>query len=122
MSKIKDWCYRHRKGLTIAGTVLAAVGLGTVICLFGKENEIPVSLPENVIPELPETTTTAAKTVAINVDGVIKTFPREMFIRQLHDGWKASPEKLAEAAELGIALNPGETLVDACTVNMKVVA
>ena len=32
-------------------------------------------------------------------------------VRQLHPGWSASPEKEAEAAALGIRMQPGETWV-----------
>jgi len=34
-----------------------------------------------------------------------------MYIRNLHEGWKASPEKLASAVEMGIQLLPGQTWV-----------
>ncbi|OPZ87912.1 MAG: hypothetical protein BWY74_03286 [Firmicutes bacterium ADurb.Bin419] len=44
---------------------------------------------------------------------------RSGFIRKLHAGWNASAEKLAEAAEKGIVLKEGETLVDACTVTLN---
>lgn len=36
-------------------------------------------------------------------------------IRKLHEGWKASPEKLAKAADYGIELLPGQTLVEGYT-------
>ena len=36
-------------------------------------------------------------------------------IRNLHPGWKASAEKIAEAERLGIVLQPGQTLVDGYT-------
>ena len=34
------------------------------------------------------------------------------FIRNLAEGWHASPEKIAEAEQLGIKLEPGQTYVD----------
>lgn len=34
------------------------------------------------------------------------------FVRNLHEGWKASPEKVAEAAEMGIVLGDNQTYVD----------
>ena len=36
-------------------------------------------------------------------------------IRNLHEGWKASPEKLERAAAYGIDLLPGQTLVESYT-------
>ena len=36
-------------------------------------------------------------------------------IQNLHEGWKASPEKLEGAAAYGIDLLPGQTLVESYT-------
>ena len=41
-------------------------------------------------------------------------------IRTLPEGWHASPEKIAEAAELQIVLLPNQTLVDAYTKGIRV--
>ena len=48
------------------------------------------------------------------------TFDVNTHVRTLPEGWHASPEKLAEAAELQIVLLPNQTLVDAYTKSIKV--
>ena len=123
MNSIKVWFRKHRKAVIVTGTILAVVGVVAIIVINGKKVKIPVKeLAEAIVPEAPKAAETAAETVAANMEEVMKTFPRDSFIRHLSDGWKASAAKLAQAAELGIDLNPGETLVDACMVNMKVAA
>lgn len=123
MKSIKIWAKKHRKGIIATCTVLAVIGVVAIIIIKGKKVEIPVNeLAKNIIPEAPKAAETAAETATEGIKNVVKTFPRESFIRQLPDGWKPSAAKLAQAAELGIDLGPGETLVDACTVNMKVAA
>lgn len=53
----------------------------------------------------------------IPVISVTRTFqnPFEVsdHIRNLHEGWRASAEKIVEAEAMGIILQPGQTLVDA---------
>lgn len=133
---IKSWARKHKKGIIITCGIVAVVGTIAILVINGKKVEIPVKeLADEIIPEMPkaikplDTTVDAVKTVApqvaqaaeditLEVNGVLKTFPRSEFIRQLHEGWHASAEKLAQAAELGIDLKPGETLVNACTVTM----
>ncbi len=46
-----------------------------------------------------------------------KPFPVKGFPRNLPEGHKASPEKIAEAKELGIELGPNQTYVDPCIKN-----
>lgn len=132
----KSWVRKHRKEV-IAATILAISGTIAILLINGKKASIPVKeLADKLISVTPKAiksietmsaTAThaipeaakASELVALEVDGVVRTFPREAFIRQLHEGWKASAAKLAEAEALNIALKPGETLVRACTVTMK---
>ena len=121
--KFWAWVRKHRKAVVVTATIVAITGTVAVLLIKGKKVEIPVEkLAERILPDTPPTAQVTPKAVAVIVDGESKTFPREAFIRRLHEGWKASPEKLAQAAELGINLQPGETLVDACTVTMKIPA
>ena len=132
----RSWVKEHRKTV-ITATLLAISGTIAILLINGKKVRMPVKeLAGKKIPDAPKAiksveTVSAIAThsipevsktselVALEIDGVVKTFPREAFIRQLHDGWKASAAKLAEAEALNIALKPGETLVNACTVTMK---
>lgn len=122
--KVKAWFRRHRKGVLITAIIVAITGTVAILIINGKKVKMPVKeLAEKIVPDIPKAVPAATKaveeTVSVNIDGVVKTFPRSEFIRQLHEGWHASAEKIAQAAEMGIELKPGETIVNACTVKMK---
>lgn len=57
--------------------------------------------------------------IAIEVGGVMKTFPRTDFVRILHGGQQHSDAAAERAAALGIDLEPGETYVRPTIVNRK---
>lgn len=115
MGKVKELVRRHKKAIA-AITIVAVVTGAVILIINGKRVKVPIDkLAEAVAPTLPE----AENVIRLNVDGVIKSFPRAEFIRHLHPGWHASPEKIAEAARLGIKLKPGETFVNACMVAMR---
>lgn len=124
--KAKSWIKKHRKGVIITASIIAIVGGAVILIIKGKKVKMPVAeVAAKMIPEVPSVATAITEevaTVTINVDGVMKTFPRDEFIRQLHEGWRASEAKLVEAAAKGIPLKSGETLVNACIVTMKNVA
>ena len=138
--RIKTWFLKHRKGVLITATILAITGTIVILLINGKKVKMPVKeLAEKLVPETPKAlkpvekamniveqvtpeAVKVAETVTVEVDGVLKTFPRSEFIRQLHEGWHASAAKIAQAAEMGINLKPGETIVNACTVTMKAAA
>ncbi len=136
--KTRSWFHRHRKGILITVTIVAITGTVAVLLIHGKKVKIPIkALSKRIVPETSdavkatEAVANAAKkaapeiakateTVTVEVDGVLKTYPRSEFVRQLHEGWHPSNAKLAQAAERGIDLKPGETIVNACTVKMRV--
>ena len=138
--RIKDWFGCRRKAVLTTATLLAITGTVAILLIYGKKVNMPVKeLGEKIVPEVskavkPTSTTAnvvkdaipvvteAADKVTLEMDGVLKSFPRSEFIRQLHEGWHASAEKLAQAVEMGIELNPGETIVNACTVTMQAAA
>lgn len=123
---IKAWFRKHRKGVIITASIIGIVGGVVILVINGKKIKMPIAeVAAKMIPEAPSIPVAVVEeisTVTIEVDGVMKTFPRAEFIRQLHEGWTASEAKIAEAAERGIRLNAGETLVNACTVTLKNVA
>ena len=136
--KVRIWFRHHRKGVIITCTILSAVG-GIVLILLNNGKKIEMSIDEFAESLIPDerneakTISSVAHTVSevlteaveeeekisVEVDGVMKTFPRKEFIRQLHEGWNASPEKIAQAADMGIELKQGETLVNGCTVTIR---
>ena len=125
--KAKAWFGKHRKAVIVTATILAITGTVAIVLIKGKKVKIPVKeLAEKIVPEASKavkpTTEAVAETVSVEVDGVMKTFPRSEFIRHLHEGWHASAAKTAQAAEMGINLKHGETIVNACTVTMKMAA
>ena len=122
MRRLKEWIYRHRIGLIITGLVMTAAGITAVIVIKSRKVTVPLQVLAEVVPEIPVAAEKVAEKVTVNVDGIVKTFPRESFIRHLHEGWKASAEKIAQAAKLGIDLNEGETLVNSCLVHCKAAA
>lgn len=133
--KTKTWLRTHRKAVFITATVIAITGTFVILIINGKRVKIPIKeLAERIVQEVPSISNHTSKivkatgqvvpeitrdTVVLEVNGVMKSFPRSEFIRHLHDGWHASSAKIAEAAKKGIKLKPGETFVNACTVTLK---
>ena len=60
------------------------------------------------------------ESIIIEVDGVLKSFPRTDFIRHLHEGQRHSVAAAELAAAVGIELEPGQTYVRPTIVNKKV--
>ena len=120
---LRTWFTRHRQAVLVSATVLAITGTVAVLLIKGKKVEIPIEkLAKKIVPDDLKQAELIAQTVSVEIDGVVKTFPRKAFIRQLHEGWKPSPAKIAEAEMLNIELKPGETLVKPCTVTMRIAA
>lgn len=136
--KIKMWFKRNRKIVIITGTIVSVIGgIALILLSNGKEVEMPVDeLADHLVPDTPDDNTTAAANISdavssavsaavaediftVEEDGIIKTYTRSEFIRHLHEGWHPSPEKISQAAEIGIDLKDNETLVNSCTVRMK---
>lgn len=67
------------------------------------------------LPVTESTVTTVSETVVEKTTSLLndgKPFQVKGFPRTLPEGWKASPEKIAEALEFGIELGPNQTYVD----------
>lgn len=115
---IKAWAKKHKKGIIITCGIVAVVGTVAILVINGKKVAIPVEeLVEDVLAEAPKPT--MLPTVAESVENtVVTTFPRSEFIRQLHPGQHASAAKIAQAAEMGIELLPGQTIVNETVVHL----
>jgi len=129
---IIKWVKAHKKQLAIAGiSTLVIVG----IILGIKNNEpiqalwvslkksivkVPAKMPEcnavtSTVIELPMASDISLPEATNAVRSyTVSTMPFDVnrHIRNLPEGWHPSPEKLAEAAELGIKLLLNQTLVD----------
>jgi hypothetical protein len=133
--RLKKWLKKNKKVVVATAVILAVTGTVVTIVVSGKKVNIPINeLGKRIIPEkknIPMNTAISGtaqevvnqqlqdEMVSIEVEGITKVFPRSEFIRQLHEGWNASEKKLLEAAERGITLQPGETIVNPCMVTMK---
>ena len=113
-----EWIDEHK--------VEVGVGLGLVLVFIGGvwvvKNGSPIPVKQTLSKETADKTSKFTQIVTESImekNGEVHEFTRSEFVRKLHEGWRASAAKLAEAAEKGIVLQDGETLVDACTVTLK---
>lgn len=115
-----EWIDEHK--------IEVGVGLGLVLVFIGGvwvvKNGSPIKLPVKQTLSKGAADTVSKFTPVITesimeTSGEVHKFTRSEFVRKLPEGWRASAAKMAEAAEKGIVLQDGETLVDACTVTRK---
>lgn len=121
-----QWIKGHKKQLIIAG-----ISIGTLILIIlGIKNKAtikavwdslrgvvkhPTAEPaKEVVKVISETPPVPASEIVTCVASNSKTLPFEVsrHIRNLPDGWHASPEKIAEALKNNIILVDGQTWVD----------
>ncbi len=121
LDSIKAWARKHKKCIIITCSLVTVVGTAVILIINGKKVTVPVEeIVEDVLAEVPKTSLlppTSESTAAIE-SSIVTTFPRSEFIRQLPVGQHASPAKLAQAAEMGIELKPGETIVNESIVHL----
>ena len=120
-----DWIKKHKKELIIAGVSIAAI----IALSMGIKNREAQGEAWSSLRKLLEKTPEAIPTVnsASNVQvmhakvieevDILRTdkIPHDVaeHLRNLPEGWKASAEKIATAAEHGYNLRPGQTWVEA---------
>ena len=120
-----QWVKEHKKELIIAGVSIAAI----IAVIIGIKNhkaleEAWASLRKLVekTPEYIPVEKTVAVTEAVPVKDIVEInivttdrIPHDVaeHLRNLPEGWKASAEKIAKAAEHGYDLLPGQTWVEA---------
>ena len=128
----KAWWRKNWKKV-VAGVVVVG---GTILVIKNWDEIVAVAerLAATLKPEAKVPTPVAVPNVVEELDmapvvelakEVVRKSPEAPFdviahIRTLPEGWHASPEKIAEAAELQIVLLPNQTLVDAYTKGIKV--
>ena len=115
---------RHKKAITV-GAGITAVAVLVVLGIrysdkavnafkiaktcFGKK-KINKS-PADIFVIVPESTEIAGKITKSSRRSPSSPFPVKLHFRNLPKGQNPSPQKLAEAAEMGIILQPGQTFV-----------
>ena len=128
----KAWWKKNWKKV-VAGVVIVG---GTVLVIKNWDEivEVAEKLAATLKPEAKVPTPVAVPKVIEEIDAApvvelakeaVRKSPEAPFdviahIRTLPEGWHASPEKIAEAAELHIVLLPNQTLVDAYIKGIKV--
>ena len=122
LDSIKAWARKHKKGIIITCGLAAVVGTAVILIINGKKVTVPVEeIVEDVLAEAPKASLlppVAEATTTIE-NSIVTTFPRSEFIRQLPAGQHASLAKLSQAAEMGIELKSGETIVNKTIVHLK---
>lgn len=126
------WVKVHKNELIIAGVSVAAIVAIILGCKSRKELLTLWSAIEEEIKKVPQCQVQVITTPAVDVfkaepsavvpeliPCVISEIPQEIksHIRNLPEGWNASAEKVATAAENGYSLLPGQTWVGSYTKN-----
>ena len=129
--KSKEWVKEHKTEIIVVGSIVV-LAVGTILVAKNwnvvKELKITSRLKKGVLPKN-NVTQYVPKAVSIPVVDVLPISPDTIqcvsadisinekiidvsrHIRNLHEGWKASPEKLASALEYGIILEENQTWV-----------
>lgn len=121
-NQIIQWIKAHKKQLILAGIGIAAV-IALVLGIKNKDmlKALWASLKGAVEPtaeRISDAVTTTVTEIPTETPALLLSndpcVPQEVrrHIRNLHEGWHASPEKLAAAREMGIVLQEGQTWVD----------
>lgn len=117
-----QWIKAHKKQLILAGIGIAAL----IALVLGIKNNDTLKAfwasLKGVVEPAAETVSDAVATTVAEIPTetpalLLSNDPRvaqevRRHIRNLHEGWHASPEKLAAAREMGILLQEGQTWVD----------
>ena len=113
----RSWFSRHKK-IVIIGGMFIAVSAAVAAYLLLKPGSATIKIPEipkpTRTPDLPLPDVSAVENKAVDtLDSIIqKAIDVERYLRNLPEGQKASPAKVAEAIKLGINLPEGKTIVD----------
>ena len=115
--RLFKWIREHKKEIAIAGISITAL-VGFVLGIKNKETmKVFWNTLKNNDPKIPIKTENPRITEQVSsIESVVIPMHREYkepfdvsyHIRKLHEGWKASPEKLAKAADYGIELCRGK--------------
>lgn len=125
------WVKSHKKELFLAGISIASL-IGIIIGIKNKDSikELWAALQKTVakipadkaVMKVTENSISVVETVSTS-DIILLPVHREYraifdvtgHIRNLYEGWNASPEKMAAVAAHGIELLPGQTWVESYT-------
>ena len=119
-----NWINTHKKQLLVAGVSVVII-VSVISCINDKENLIElwtklrkfvpntVTQPNECISSIPSSLTVSESvSIPCKYTTPKKSFEVSRHIRTLPGGRHHSSKKAAEAASLGIVLQPNQTLVD----------
>ena len=122
------WVKSHKKELIFAGISITSI-IGIILGIKNKDSiealwkalqksvaQVPadkaiVKVTENTLPVVAAVSTTDMISLPVHRE-YMAAFDVTEHIRNLHEGWHASPEKIAAAASHNIELLPGQTWVE----------
>jgi len=122
------WVKSHKKELIFAGISIASL-IGIILGIKNRDSiealwkalqksvaQAPadkaiVKVTENTLPVVATVRTTDMISIPVHREYMAE-FGVTEHIRNLHEGWHASPEKIAAAASHNIELLPGQTWVE----------
>ncbi len=136
-NQIIEWIKNNKKKLIIAGVSITTI---LVVCLGLKKHEELEAAFASLKKLVDKTSTpnedfacdgTTALSIACTCEDIVEIqndivpicrTPHDVseHIRNLHEGYKPSQEKIIEAARKGIPLEDGQTLVDAYRTGINV--
>ncbi len=134
--QFKDWVNQHKVELigagvvVVVGTILVVKNWDKIIMLFSKSKTYLAASPKlnfsgtsNSLPiespELLESIDNIAKPQSKRLNPQVP-FDVDSHVRNLPEGWCASPEKIATAEKHGYVLHPGQTWVEKYTKGQRV--
>lgn len=117
-----DWIKAHKKELIIAGVSIVAIIAAVIGIKNHKDLEKAWASLRKIVEKTPKTIP-VKKTVPVTGDVPVKKIvdiipaekvPHDVVehLRNLPEGWRASEQKIATAAEHGYNLLPGQTWVE----------
>lgn len=114
----KDFIQKHKKQIIIGTTVIAVTAVAGVV-VYKKWDMIKGTKIVNTVLGTTKSCISdtseildSAEVYVVEQASENKIIDIDLFVRNLPDGWSASPKKLEQAKELGIALADHQTLVN----------
>lgn len=116
LRQARKWVSDHKVEIFIGVALTIVAGFSVKCILESKSKTAPAIFTKS--DTLPKATEPLKSDIILTSQSCLR-FKRSEHIRKLHDNQRASIAKLIEAAEKGIELERGETLVKECVVEKK---
>lgn len=114
--RVRKWVSEHKVEIVVGVALTITAAYGIKCFIESNSKAAPVIFTKS--DTLPEATDSMKSDIVPTTQSCLK-FKRSGFIRKLPVNQHASTAKVIEAAEKGIELESGETLVKECVVEKK---